>query len=205
MHHHTENESSLFSCLVLSSSVFSSLSVPVFFLSLSLSLCLSLSLSPCGVVCDAVLCFVVVMCCVVVLCVVCDTLKTPVCPLNTSPCVRSKRPRVYWHHAHTCFNMCARAAGTNGDVLNVHTETFFIGKTSDFDISWASLTDVGFISYRQFSAYHEWPTYGLSRASEVHQRNPWEFTHLKFENRSITAHSRFLQSSALPEHAVGLQ
>ena len=22
-------------------------------------------------------------------------------------CVRSKRPRVYWHHAHMCFNMCA--------------------------------------------------------------------------------------------------
>ena len=42
------------------------------------------------------------------------------------------RPRVYQHHAHTRFNMCARGAGTNGDVLNVHTETFFIGKTSDF-------------------------------------------------------------------------
>ena len=66
----------------------------------------------------------VVLCCVV--CgVVCDTLKNPVCPLNTSPCVRSKRPRVYRHHAHTCCNMCARGAGTNGDVLNVHTETFF--------------------------------------------------------------------------------
>ena len=128
MHHNTENESSLLSCLVLSSFVFSSLSVPVFFL----SLCLSLSLSPCGVVCDAVLCCVVVMCCVVVLCVVCDTLKNPVCPLNTCPCVRSKRPRVYRHHAHMCFNMCARGAGRNGDVLNVHTETFFIKKTSDF-------------------------------------------------------------------------
>ena len=47
--------------------------------------------------------------------------------------------------------------------------------------------------------------YGLSRASEVHQRNPWEFTHLKFENRSNTARSRFLQSSALPDKAVQFQ
>ena len=28
--------------------------------------------------------------------------------------------------------MCARGAGTNGDVLNVHTGTFFIGKTCVF-------------------------------------------------------------------------
>ena len=28
--------------------------------------------------------------------------------------------------------MCASGAGTNGDVLNAHTETLFIGKTSDF-------------------------------------------------------------------------
>ena len=82
--------------------------------------------------CDVVLCCVVVMCCVVVLCVVCDTMKNPVCPLNTSPCVRSKRPRVYRHNTHTCFNMCARGAGKNGDVFNVHTEAFYIGKTSDF-------------------------------------------------------------------------
>ena len=45
-----------------------------------------------------------------------------VCPLNTSPCVRSNASLcMYRHHAHTCFNMCARGAGTNGDVLNVDT------------------------------------------------------------------------------------
>ena len=27
---------------------------------------------------------------------------------------------------------CGRGAGTHGDVLNLHTETFFIGKTCDF-------------------------------------------------------------------------
>ena len=110
--------------------VFSSLSVSVFFLCLSLSL----SLSPCDVVlCCVVLCCVV-LCCVVLCCVVfvlclccvcvmlccvvvcvrcavcgvrCDTLKNPVCPLKTSPCVCSKRLRVYGHHAHMLKHMCA--------------------------------------------------------------------------------------------------
>ena len=45
---------------------------------------------------------------------------------NTSPCVRSKRLRLYRHNAHTCFNMCARVADTHGDVLNVHTETCLV-------------------------------------------------------------------------------
>ena len=46
-----------------------------------------------------------------------------------SPCVRSKRPRVYRHQAHQAhiFHTCglgALGAGTHADVLNVHTETF---------------------------------------------------------------------------------
>ena len=45
------------------------------------------------------------------------------CRFNTPPCVHSKRPRVCRQHAHTCFNMCARAAGIHGDVLNVQTES----------------------------------------------------------------------------------
>ena len=49
---------------------------------------------------------------------------------KTSPCVRSKRPRLYRHHAHTCFNMCARGAGTHGDVLNVHTGTCWVDTRS---------------------------------------------------------------------------
>ena len=127
MHHHTENESSLFtlhSALVLSSS----LSSPLLSLS-SVSVCPCLSLSPCVVVVVVVVSCVcrVVLCCVV-WCVVCDTLKNSVCPLNTSPCVRSKRTRVYQHHAHTCFSMCAwcrhtrgRIGRTHGDVLDGHT------------------------------------------------------------------------------------
>ena len=51
----------------------------------------------------------------------CGTLKTSVCAFNTSPCVRSKCPRVYRQHAHMFFS-CGHVAGTHGDVLNVHTQ-----------------------------------------------------------------------------------
>ena len=40
-----------------------------------------------------------------------------------SPCVHSKRPRVYRHHAHM-FHTCGLGAGTHADVLNVHTGVF---------------------------------------------------------------------------------
>ena len=51
-------------------------------------------------VCLCVCPFVCVCVCVCV-CVVVSTQNTPVCPLNTSRCVRSKRPHVFRHHAHT--------------------------------------------------------------------------------------------------------
>ena len=38
----------------------------------------------------------------------------PVCPLKTSPCVRSKRPHVYRHHAHMLKHMCAWCPYTRG-------------------------------------------------------------------------------------------
>ena len=46
---------------------------------------------------------------------------------------------------------------------------------------------------------------GLSRASDVHRRNPWIFPIFKFEKRSRTTCSRFLQSFALPDEAVQFQ
>ena len=103
MHHHTENEPSLFS--LLSSLLFS---FCLRLLSVSLCLCLSVSVFVrcCGCGCCVLLC---VVSCVVVWCVcgvVCGVWCV-VCPLSTSPCVRSKRPRVYRHHAPTCDNMCA--------------------------------------------------------------------------------------------------
>ena len=46
---------------------------------------------------------------------------------------------------------------------------------------------------------------GLSLASEAHQKNPLDLTHIQFENKSRTTRSRFLQSFALPDKAVELQ
>ena len=93
MHHDTENESSLFSCLVFLSFVFSSLSV--FFLCLSLSLSVSVSVWCCGrvvVVWCVCVSYCVVLCLVVRWCVVCG-----VCPSKTSPCVPAPRAHVETH------------------------------------------------------------------------------------------------------------
>ena len=84
-------------------SILPSSSRRLFSLVLLSSFSLSLCMSPCHVA--LVLCLV---------CGVCDTLKNPVCPSKPSPCVRSKRPRVYRHYAHMCFNMCAWYRYTRG-------------------------------------------------------------------------------------------
>ena len=59
--------------------------------------------------------------------------KIPVCPSKTSPCVRSKRPRVYQHHAHMLKSICAWFRHTRGhfecthsDVLDRHTGFFSV-------------------------------------------------------------------------------
>ena len=91
----------------------------------------------CGVVLRVVVVVVVVLlsvlcCCVcgVWVCLVCGVCvvwhaekpwKHPCVAPDTPPCVDSKRPRVYRHHA-LVFKTCGRAAGTHGDVLNRHTE-----------------------------------------------------------------------------------
>ena len=130
MHHHTENESSLLSCLVLSSLVFSSLVLSLLFrllFTLSLSY-FSLSVSVSVWCCGRVVLWCVVLWCGVcaVWCVVCDTLKNPVCPLNTETCVRSKRPRVYRHttrrHVSTCVRVVCRY--TRGCYERTHGDVF---------------------------------------------------------------------------------
>ena len=142
MHHHTENESSLFCCVVFFSFVSSSLVFSLLFrlrfslcpclLSLSsssVSVCLCLSLSPCVVVCCS-LCVVLccVLFCVVWWCVVCGVAhwKKPVRPLNTSPCVRSKRPHIVpaprAHMLKYVYAWCRYERGrferTHGDVVH---------------------------------------------------------------------------------------
>ena len=93
-------------------------------------------------------------------------------------------------HQGTCkatvkINMCARGAGTHGDVWSGHTErgeeeggvvvslVFSSVKQVFFDILEHLKRMLGSSLIAIFSAFQNLPTHGLSRASEVHQRNPW--------------------------------
>ena len=71
----------------------------------------------CVYVCMLLLCVWLCVCVVCVWCWLCDTLKKP-------PCVDSKSPRVYGHHAHMCFNMCAWCRHTRGRFESRHGENF---------------------------------------------------------------------------------
>ena len=187
--------SSLFSSLVFSSFLFLFLFLFLFFFSLSSSLfCLCL-LSPCvGGVC-VVVCVVVCVCvwcvCVVVLlCVV-------VCHAEKHPCVHSKRLRVNVQNVsvctgttRTCFSACARGADMHGDVLNLHTEAF------------SSLHTGG---RRQFSLPKNHARRVITWPHRFTESNHWMLPMFKFEKRSRTTCSRFLQSFALPNKTVKLQ
>ena len=114
--------SSLFSCLAfLSCLVFSCLVLSCLSFSFSFCFCLRVVLCGRGVVVVVVLLVVVVrgvcLVCVFVF-VCCGTVKKRE---KKKPCVRSKRPRVYWHQAHM-YETCGLTAGTHGNVLNGHTE-----------------------------------------------------------------------------------
>ena len=100
-------------------------------------------------VCCGMLCLVL-WCGVCVRCVVRDALNNP-CVHSTRPRVYVQTSPVYQHHAW-CRDTRGRFERTHGDVLNGHT---------------------GAVRVIVSSAYQNLPTYGLSRASEVHQRNPW--------------------------------
>ena len=52
------------------------------------------------------------------------TLLPPVGPFKTSPCVHSKRPRVYRHHAHMLKHMCAWCRQTRGRFECTHGGVF---------------------------------------------------------------------------------
>ena len=131
----------------LSSSVFPSLSlsVTVFFLSLCHCLCLRVVL--CVMLCCVVLWWCVVLWC----CMSCVTRWK-------NPCVHSTRLRVYVQNVPVFTGTTRTHVSTCVRVVLVQTGTFWTYtrrrfssvKQVVFDSSWASLTDVGFISYRQF-------------------------------------------------------
>ena len=49
-----------------------------------------------------------------------------VCPSQKPPCVDSKRPRVYRHHAHMCYHMCAWCRYTRGRFESTHGGFFCV-------------------------------------------------------------------------------
>ena len=103
-------------CVVLFFRSFDLLLMCAFSLCVSVSVCLPLSLVSCLCVSGAepAACERPVVVCV----------GERVSASNASPCVHSKRPRVYRHQAHM-FHTCGLGAGTHADVLNVHTVFFF--------------------------------------------------------------------------------
>ena len=157
------------SCLV---SLSLSLSVPLCFCLLSLSLSLFLSVSVSVSLCLRVVLCVVVLCGVCgVLCVWCGVWRG-LARRKKPPCVDSNRPRVYRHHAHMCYHMCAwcrytrrRFESTHGGFLDGHTE----GRGSSLVLP-------------KFA--HVW----LSRDSEVHHKKPVDLHHFQFENKSREQH-----------------
>ena len=100
----------LLSCLVFSFLLLSSLFFSCL-VSLSLSLSVSLSLSLFLSVSVSVWCCV--LCCVVWCVARLGTQKTP-------PCVDSKLPSVYRHHAHMCYHMRAWCRYTRGPFESTH-------------------------------------------------------------------------------------
>ena len=56
--------------------------------------------------------------------------SSPVCPSNTSRVYVQNVP-VYAGTTRTCFNMCARGAGTHGDVSNVHTRFLSVSQNNN--------------------------------------------------------------------------
>ena len=176
------------------------------FLSLS-TFSVSACLSPCVFVCCCVLvCVVCVVWCV--LCGVCECVCVVcvvwcVARLGTQekpPCVDSKRPRVYRHHAHMCYHMrawCRYTRGrfecTHGGFLDGHT-----GKRGRKEgVGGRGPPSVLLTKICQRRV--------ITCFREVHRKKPLVLTNSRFENRSRTTRSRVLQSFALPDEAVHFQ
>ena len=119
----------------------------------------------------------------------CGTLKTPCVDSKTPPCVDSKRPRVCRQHAHMLFSMCAWCRHTRGRFESTHGGVFE-----------STRVVVASSVYQKNHARRviTWP-------HRFTESNHWMLPMFKFEKRSRTTCSRFLQSFALPNKAVKLQ
>ena len=148
-----------------------------------------------GVVCCwrcvvVVCCGVFGLCCVVVVCCGVSRWKTSVCAFKTSACVRSKRLRVFRHHAHILFSMCAWCRHTR--------ETFWTYTRRRFECTHGGSLSPLFLPF----------SLSLSLSS-------LSFSLSLFLSFSLSLFSflfhlplscwRFLQSFALPDRAVQLQ
>ena len=100
---------------------------------------------------------------------------------------------VYASTMRTCVETCARGVGTDGDVLNVHTEAFLKPHTGG---------EQGVIVS---SAYQNLPKYSYHVLQRFTKETFGSFLFFKFENRLRTTCYRFLQSFAFPDKAVQFQ
>ena len=112
------------------------------------------------------------------------------CPFNTPP-VSIQNASACTGTTRTCVSTCARVAG-NGDVLNVHTGTFWMDTHGEGR------------GHRQFCS-QKFAHVGLITCPTGSTKKPMDLTHLKFENNSRTTCSPFLRTLALPHGAVELQ
>ena len=184
------------SCLVLSCLVSLSL-----FLSVSLCFCLSVSVSVwwcvvwyvCCVLC--VLVWLLLLLCVVC-CVLCGTQKKP-------PCVDSKRPRVYRHHARMCQNMRAWCRYTRGRFERTHGG-FLDGHTACMETGREEGRERGRGCHRQFCLprlVHVVIT--CSRGSPKETSGCYKFQGLRTGREQHVP--RVLRSFAIPDKAVQFQ
>ena len=179
--------------------------------------CVSVIFCCVSVMCVCVfVCMGVVVCWCVCVCVVCcvfvcvvarwKNVEKPVCgfknafvyTFRTSPCMLAPRVHV--------FSTCGHVAGTHENVLNAHTLRHFERTHGDvFECTHGGEgRGRGWSGHRQF-CLPKFAQGGSSSASEVHLKKPLDLTHSRFENKSRTTRSRFLQSFALPDKAVQLQ
>ena len=119
--------------------------------------------------------------------------------------MHSTRPRVCVQNVYvcagnmpTCFYTCGHVAGTHGNVLNAHTGTFSMHTRRGGGEEGRGRERRVIAS----SAHQNGPRLD---PREVHQKQPLDLTHLRFESTSRTTCHRFLQSFAKSDKGVPLQ